>query len=141
MKAKIWINSLIGAILSLLGFGSFGCGMYACPYGDLTVDGAVLDENGKPLPHIQVVRRSGWRDDAGTQYWEPYADTLYTSDEGQFHRYVQGDFPHEYHMLIANDTNSTYQSDSVMVKVEYKGGHSWYRGKAYITNVFLLKKK
>ena len=141
MKTKIWINSLIGAILSLLGIGTFSCGMYACPYADLTLDGAVMDEKGKPLPGIQVVHRYGWGDGAGTQYWQPHADTLYTNDEGQFHRYVQRDFPNEYHMVIANDLTGKYESDSIFSKVTYAGGHGWYRGKAYITNVFLLKKK
>ena len=141
MKTKIWINTLIGAILGLLGIGTFGCGMYACPYADLTLDGAVMDENGKPLPGAQIVHRFGWRDGAGTQYWEPYADTLYTNDEGQYHSYTHGDFPREYHMLIANDLTGTYESDSAFSKVTYAGGHGWYRGKAYITTVFILKKK
>ena len=140
-KAKIWMNTLIGAVLGLLGFGSFSCGMYACPYADLTIDGAVMDEHGKPVPGAQVVHRSGWNDGAGTRYWQEYADTLYADDEGQFHHYVQGDFPRECHMIIANDLTGKYESDSVFSKVTYAGGHGWYKGKAFITNVFILKEK
>ncbi len=140
-KAKIWMNTLIGAVLSLLGFGTFSCGMYACPYADLTIDGAAMDDHGKPLPEIQIVHRSGWKDGSGHTSWHEYADTLYTNSEGQYHAYKQGDFPMECHMLIAHDLTGKYESDSVYSRVTYAGGHGWYKGKAYITSVFILKEK
>ena len=84
MKTKVrnWFNVFLGAVLGLMGFGCFSCGMYGVPTYNLTVEGEVTDENEKPLPKMQVINRKG-----SEGYWlEDYADTLYTNTKGKYYK-------------------------------------------------------
>ena len=143
MKTKIRtrFNVWMTAILALMGFGSFGCGMYGVPSGDLTFEGKVTNEEQEALEGIQVVRCGGWKDDIPQQYWEQYADTLYTNSSGEFYRELKGDFPLEYQKITVTDPSGTYESQDTIVTVRYKGGHGWYEGRANLKLNFTLKKK
>lgn len=145
MKAKMrtWINLLLGAVLGFLGFGCREniVAMYGTPSGEITIKGKVVNEAQEPLPHMQVVRRGGWIDDIGTRYWESYSDTIYTDDEGQYFKHIDGNFPLENQRLIVNDPSGTYRSDSIDTTVSYSGGNGWYKGKAELNVDFVLKKK
>ena len=144
MKTKMrkWFDVLLGAILGMFGLGCFSCGMYGVPTSDFIFEGQVTDENKKPLPRIQVVRRSGWGDDANNRHWSEFADTLYTDANGNFYEYLgDNEYPGKIHKVIVNDTSGVYQSDSTIATVEYSGGHGWYKGKADLKLDFKLKKK
>lgn len=146
MKAKCLkgINTVLVFVLGLLGFS--GCewmrAKYGVPTGDLDFEGQVLNEENQELPNIQIVARQGWKDGAGTMYWQQYADTLYTDSTGHFYRFYEGIFPLEYHQIIANDTSGIYASDTIDTTVSYSGGHgAWYEGEATLNVSFILKKQ
>ena len=141
-KLRIWINTMIGVILGLFGIGCFSCGMYGVPTGDLAFRCNVADEANKPLKGKQVVRYGGWKDGAGTMYWNYWADTLYTDAEGNAYHLYKGRDPMTLHKVIVNDTTGEYQSDSAIYEVKYKGGHgAWNKGKAVLETKFTLRKK
>ena len=135
----------MGAVLGLLGYG---CKeeqvrtMYGVPSGDLTFESQVTNEANDPLEGIQVIRYGGWKDSAGTMFWEEWADTLYTNADGKVHKEYTGDIPVTLHKVIVNDTSGKYQSDSVIAEVTYKDGEgAWYSGKATLKTDFVLKNK
>ena len=141
-KLRIWVNSLIGIILGLFGISCSSCVMYGVPTGDLAFKCNVSNEANEPLKGMQVVRRGGWKDDAGTMYWKHWADTLYTDEEGNVYQLRKGEHPLTLHKVIVNDTTGEYQSDSTITEVKYKGGDlSWYEGKATLETNFTLHKK
>ena len=140
-KIKTWINLLMTTVLGLLGFGTFSCGMYGVPAGDLTFEGQVTNNKKEELKGIQIVRFGGWGDANPEMHWEDYADTLYTNDEGRFYRYYENIFPLEYHRIIATDLSGVYESKDTVVTVRYKHGHGWYRGKATLQMNLELKEK
>ena len=143
MKTKVrnWFNVFLGAVLGLMGFGCFSCGKYGVPTSDFIFEGQVTDENKKPLPKMQVVRRGAWDDESNTRHWGELADTLYTDANGKFYEYLDDEFPINIHKVIVNDTSGVYQSDSTIATVEYSGGRRWYKGKADLKLDFVLKKK
>lgn len=131
---------LMSAVLGLLGFGSFSCGMYGVPSAHLTLDGCVKNENDEPLKDIQIVIARGWIGDDTFAYVKEWTDTIYTDSEGKYYKYSNKDDPTNKVRIIANDTTGFYASDSIDASITYKGGHQWYRGKASITRNFILKK-
>ena len=146
MKTKCLksLNAILVFLLGLLGFS--GCESprveYGVPHADLDIEGQVTDEEEEALPNIQIVARHGWKDDAGTLYWQNYADTFYTDLTGHFYRYYEDIFPMEYHRIIANDTSGVYVSDSIDAAVSFSGGdRHWYKGHATINVTFTLKMK
>ena len=144
MKAKVrtWINVLLTAILGLFGYGCIIRAEYGTPMADFTLEGTVSNEQGEPLPNIQVVQRGGYKDGAGTIYWQEWPDTLYTNAEGKYYRHYGGDFPLEYRKVVVNDTSGVYASDSIDTAVTYSGGdHRWYHGQGTLSADFVLKKK
>lgn len=116
MKTKVrnWFNVFLGAVLGLMGFGCFSCGMYGVPTYNLTVEGEVTDENEKPLPKMQVINRKG-----SEGYWlEDSADTLYTNAQGKYYKKKIEYHPPMLHQVIVNDPSGVYQSDTVVAEEE-----------------------
>ncbi len=144
-KLKIWMNVLLGAFVGMLGYGcddSSRSGMYGTPTGDLVFKSHVSNEANESLEGVQVVQQGGWKDGAGTMYWERWADTLYTDAEGNVYKLYQGDIPLPYHKVIVNDTTGEYQSDSIITEVKYTGGDgSWNSGRATLDVNFTLSPK
>lgn len=146
MKTKILnrFNAILAFLIGLLGFT--GCERFIrCEYGvptaDFTLEGQVTNDEEEPLQNIQIVSQRGWKDGAGTQYWEEYSDTLYTDSVGRFYRSYR-DMPYEYYRIIANDTAHVYASDTIEATVSYSGrSGTWYEGQATLTADFVLKKK
>jgi len=145
MKAKLntWMNVLLGALLSLLGYScSWMPVEYGVPMGDLTYEGTVTNDAQEPLPDIQILHRAGWKDGEGTSYWWEGADTLRTGSDGRFYKLYEGFGPMKYHMTIAHDPSGTYASDSVLSEVTYSGGKgAWDQGEATLDVKIILRKK
>ena len=142
IKMRTWFNILLGAILGFMGFGCERSVKYGTPTANLIFEGEVTNEEKAPLANMQIVHRGGWKDGEGTQYWEDYADTIYTNAEGKYNRAYEGIFPLGFYKVIVNDTASVYKSDSTVTSVSYSGGDGeWYNGKAYLKVDFTLKKK
>ena len=138
MRTKLlhWMNVLIGAVLGMMGYGLSGCAeKYGVPMTDFVISGQVKNEDKEALKDIQIVIKRGWADGAGTTYWTPDVDTLYTDVSGTFFRYYSDDLPVENHRVIANDTAGVYASDSVDSTLPYAGG------KGTLTVDLVLKKK
>lgn len=143
MKAKVskWFNAFFSFLIGFLGFSCTGrVLMYGVPAADFTLDGEVCNEDKEPLDNIQIVWIKGWKDGEGTMYWDNWHDTIYTNVDGKYYRNVIGDFPLEYHKIIANDTSGVYASDTIDTSVSYSGGDgNWYFGEAHLTADFVLK--
>lgn len=140
-KARTWFNLLMTTVLGLLGFGTFSCGMYGVPSGDLAFEGQVVNEKQEPLKGIRIVRAGGWGTPSSEMVWEDWPDTLYTNDEGRFSRFYAGTFPLEYQMVTATDPSGVYESSDIVLYVQYKGGHGWYHGKANLNISLVMKEK
>ena len=141
IKMRTWFNILLGAILGFMGFGCERSVKYGTPTANLIFEGEVTNEEKAPLANMQIVHRGGWKDGEGTQYWEDYADTIYTNAEGKYNRAYEGIFPLGFYKVIVNDTAGVYKSDSTVTSVSYSGGDGeWYNGKANLKVDFTLKK-
>lgn len=143
MKANMykWINMFLGVILSLLGYS---CRdhmlMYGTPTAEFDLKGQVTNEAKQPLPNMQIVHTTGYKDGAGNMYWSEYPDTLFTDAEGKFYRLYHNTMRE--HMLIASDPARVYASDTVVATVTYTGGDgAWYDGHADLNVDFVLKEK
>ena len=143
MKAKVnkWFNAFFSFLIGFLGFSCTGGAlMYGVPSADFTLDGEVCNEDKEPLENIQIVWIKGWKDSEGTMHWDNWHDTIYTNAAGKYYRNVMGEFPLEYHKIIANDTSGVYASDTIDTSVSYAGGDgNWYSGEAHLTADFVLK--
>ena len=147
MKVKFInkVNSLIGLLISVLGFGTISCGKkygvepvvaeYGVPYATIEATGTVTDEEKKPIENIRVTVS------AQGVYSEAYSDK-----EGAYQTTDNGAFPVEYVDVIATDTAGIYQADTVRVKMEYDDSNvnsndHWNEGVGSVKQDFQLKKK
>lgn len=156
MKLHIanWIDSIIGCLLSLLGFTAVSCDTntigwgrceYGTPHADYKVIGSVTDEAKNPLKNIQVVTEKVFPGDAPVQ-----RDTVYTDDKGDFAVIDNNTFPRDHSVnVIFNDidgeSNGGYFESQTIEKVTYKktkkGDSHWYDGSFTATVNSTLKKK
>ena len=148
-------------LLALLGISS--CGeinneddpfnqllMYGTPSAQYSVKGKVTDEKGEAIQGLQVILGKRYYDDSSVIWDQHYfpIDTL-TTDSNGVYQYDSGTvFPIENLQIDVNDIDGTagggeFNSATTVVKnIEYKGGSSWYLGKADIkVPTFKLKKK
>ena len=101
---KVWVKSLIGSLLALLGFQScdpstifdgpdmYGPGPveYGCPTAVFKFKGEVTDEQGKPVPGIRIaVFPNGEKD----EYDYSFRDTLFTGTDGKVDTVLTYDWP------------------------------------------------
>ena len=148
-------------LLTLLGIGSCsevnneddpfkGLLMYGTPTAQYSVKGKVTDEKGKAIQGLQIILGKRYYDDSSVIWDQHYfpIDTL-TTDSNGVYQYDSGTvFPVENLQVDVNDIDGTagggeFNSATTVVKnIEYKGGSSWYLGKAVIeVPTFKLKKK
>lgn len=140
-KVTKWLNGILSFLIGLLGFS---CTLHALEYGvpsaDFTLDGEVCNEDKEPLENIQIVWKKGSKDGEGTMHWKNWHDTLYTNVDGKYYLNIPGDFPFEFHQVIASDTSGVYASDTINTSVAYSGGDGhWYYGEGHLRADFVLK--
>ena len=103
---KVWVKSLIGSLLALLGFRScdpatiieqpdmygpgpdiFGPVEYGCPTAAFKFLGEAVNEKGEPVPGIRIRVLPRGENDS----WD--IDTLYTGADGKAEKILKYDFP------------------------------------------------
>lgn len=75
-------NKMLAGLLTLLGFSVVSCNTteeYGCPYADYKIKGKVVDEEGSPIPGIQVITPDPWN-----EYGYLQADTVISNNSGEF---------------------------------------------------------
>ena len=137
------VNALLGAVLVLLGCNSCSgdgtdegeADLYGCPYANYRVEGAVLDEEGKPLKDMRVV--SKWFDDD----YLCKTDTVYTQADGSF-KVEEQTYERDSLRIVVEDLKGVYAPDSTKVELlltEQRKG--WCIGTFVGEAHFKLKKK
>ena len=123
-------------LLSLLGFSFVVTSCYGAPYAELSAEGRVTDEAGKPLQGIRV-----------SLHHREYGPYTFTDADGRFafqdgERWTDVDFFYEDVDGILN--GGEYAPDSTMkvktVQIE-NGDGRWDLGKFEATDQKVLKKK
>lgn len=146
MNHRISISSLFSrvcaALLALLGFSCSDKNevMYGTPVGSFEVKGAVINEEGNPIPDAEI-RVAEPDEDSGIIS----AATTETNNEGSYS--VSGQtFPQTSLKVVCIPEGNDYKADSITVPVKYvedkdhkKDG--WYEGHATLTADFTLEKK
>ena len=136
------IGSIFSAIIAMLGFSSCEAEyMYGTPNGDFRVSGLVTDEEGAPVNKARViVRPYGFGD--GHYFLNDYeCDTLSTDIAGKYRGELKRRSPSKKIVIVCEDPQGGYQTDSVEVNPKYEGGdHDWYMGAATAEVNFKLKK-
>lgn len=140
-------NKILAGLLSLLGFSLAACDKmgsaeYGTPHADYEIKGKVVNNQGTPIPDIQVevsdsIPESGWM----------YKDTIYTDANGEFH-WKRGDFPRMTFQLISRDIDEEKNGGQFVPKTtfvsfrnaDYRGGDTWYEGKATLETEITLDK-
>ncbi|MBR1563734.1 MAG: radical SAM-associated putative lipoprotein [Paludibacteraceae bacterium] len=125
------INRLLSFFLSLLGFTAVMtcCNAYGPPIDDyghehdnLDVSGVVTNNDGEPLPNIQIVVKKD-----NNVLSVVYTDDGYSSETGYYNEAALGHysaFIRDYNcedsvMVVASDTTDVYLSDSVKVESKW----------------------
>ncbi len=143
MKQKITtiVGAVMSAIVAILGFSSCEAEyMYGTPHGDFRVSGLVTDEEGAPVNKARIiVRPYGFGN--GEFFLHDYeCDTLVTDIAGKYRGEISG-VPSKKVVIVCEDPQGGYQTDSVEVKPKYENGdHDWYEGAATAEVNFKLKK-
>ncbi|NMB36594.1 MAG: hypothetical protein GX993_00955 [Bacteroidales bacterium] len=152
MKRKLTFrkSNLIAKIFALI-FPSIiltGCpAMYGAPHASYSASGSVTDEAGKRLKGIQVSVGGHYYTDSLGQEQIHFSDSTLTNLQGEYH--IDLTYDHLMEMIVvAEDIDGEkgggeYQSDTLVIKdFKYKGGSTWYLGRADVKGVnFRLKKK
>lgn len=159
---KIWVKSLIGSLLALLGFQScdpstifegpdmYGPGPveYGCPTAVFKFKGEATDEQGKPVPGIRIaVFPNGEKD----EYDYSFCDTLFTGTDGKVDTVLMYDWPEYKDMAVKFEDvdgaeNGSFESkvlkgDALTIEQTQKGDGRWYEGEFTITAKAVLEKK
>ena len=153
MKQKVkntW-TLILGAILSLLGFGGceelvhFGAAEYGCPHADYKIVGEVTGE-GKPIKGIRVALLVGPYND--NQYYG--IDTLYIDSSGKIEKDLPAEtLDHERFSIKLEDVdgpeNGSWQTktlgkNELVFKQTKEGDGKWYQGVYTVTANAELKK-
>ncbi len=147
-------TGLFSLLLGLLGAGTSGCitpCMYGSPSADYSVKGKVIDENGKPIPGLQVVLAHRYDNTDAVIYDENYLpiDTLQTGTDGIYRLETQTGFPIsklqvDVHDIDGEANGGAFNDAALVIRdIDYSGGDkNWYAGYAEI-NIpdIILKKK
>lgn len=159
---KVWVKSLIGSLLALLGFQScdpstifegpdmYGPGPveYGCPTAVFKFKGEATDEQGKPVPGIRIaVFPNGEKD----EYDYSFRDTLFTGTDGKVDTVLMYDWPEYKDMAVKFEDvdgaeNGSFESkvlkgDALTIEQTQKGDGRWYEGEFTITAKAVLEKK
>lgn len=156
---KVWVKSLIGSLLALLGFQScdpFGIYNiadmygpesveYGCPTAVFKFKGEAADDQGNPVPGIRVVVfPNGEKDEYS------WRDTLYTGTDGKVDTVLTYSWPGAEGTLVKFEDVDGPENGSFIakeltgeaVKIEKTGDGdgNWYQGEFTITAKAVLKK-
>lgn len=140
------VNSIIGLLLSILGFVAASCDTldeygtpaaeYGAPYATYKVSGTVSDETSEPISGIEVVL-------AGE--YDGISDTAYTDDEGAYELSIEStssdEIPLSFNDVDGVDNGYFEDVDTVanFSDVEFTGGESWYKGEGEVVFDIELK--
>lgn len=140
-KITSLLTSLCSVMLSFLGFSCSSQEkelpvMYGCAMGDFEIKGAVTTTEGKTVENAEV--RVTYPDESSGLF---SIDTKKTDKEGNY--YIMGGSisPTDELKVVCIPDDPTLEADSVNVKMNYRGGEGWYRGKAEATVNLKLKTK
>lgn len=146
MKQKLTaiVGPVISSILAMLGFSSCSdveADMYGTPHADFKVSGLVTDDEDTPIDKARVIIRPYGHMD-GQYFLDEYqCDTLTTDIAGKYKGQITNIFPSDKIVIVCEDPQGGYQTDSVEVKPKYeKGGKKWFVGVATAEANFKLKK-
>lgn len=137
-------------LLALVGISMTGCVcMYGSPTADWAVKGKVIDENGQPVPGLQVALGNRMDNEPGVIYDENYwpLDTLQTGPDGVY-QVVSSGFPLSKLQIdvkdIDGEANGGEFYDATLVISDFKfeeGKGPWYSGHADIQVPDIVVKK
>ena len=156
---KVWVKSLIGSLLALLGFQScdpstifegpdmYGPGPveYGCPTAVFKFKGEATDEQGKPVPGIRIAVFPNSEED---QYYP--RDTMFTGTDGKVDSVLTYNWPEIEGIVVKFEDVDGAENGSFKTK-ELKGkavtieqtqeGGRWFKGEFTITAKAVLEKK
>lgn len=134
-------TSFFATLLALVGLGTPGCfvEMYGSPYATWSVKGKVTDNEGKPIPGLQVVLGNRYENSADVIYDENYRplDTLETGQDGTYQLESNG-FPInllqvDVHDIDGPENGGEFEDASLVIRdINYEGGKGWNSGHADI---------
>lgn len=157
---KVWVKSLIGSLLALLGFQScdpstifdgpnmYGPGPaeYGCPTAVFKFKGEASDELGNPIPGIRIAVLP-----RGEEYEYAERDTLFTGTDGKVDTVLTYNWPDSESIVVKfedvdGDENGSFKAkelkgDALMIEKTGEGSGNWYEGEFTITAKAILEKK
>lgn len=157
---KVWVKSLIGSLLALLGFQScdpstifegpdmYGPGPveYGCPTAVFKFKGEASDELGNPIPGIRIAVFPNSEED---QYYP--RDTMFTGTDGKVDSVLTYDWPGIEGIVVKfedvdGEENGSFKTKelkgkAVTIEQTQKGDGRWYEGEFTITAKAVLEKK
>ena len=157
---KVWVKSLIGSLLALLGFQScdpstifegpdmYGPGPveYGCPTAVFKFKGEAADEQGNPIPGIRIAVFPNSEED---QYYP--RDTMFTGTDGKVDSVLTYDWPGIEGIVVKFEDvdgaeNGSFKTKelkgkAVTIEQTQKGDGRWYEGEFTITAKAVLEKK
>lgn len=153
---KVWVKSLIGTILALLGFHSCDPSTkwedrpaeYGAPYVVYKINGEATDQEGNPIEGIRMIVKPNGSD---SSIWE--TDTLYTGADGKVAKTIRNyDSLKPDKMLVSVDDvdgeehgsfeSKTLDTDALSIERTGESESSWDWGGEYtITAKAVLEKK
>ncbi|MCR5361476.1 MAG: radical SAM-associated putative lipoprotein [Bacteroidales bacterium] len=138
------INIMLGAVLSMLGWS--GCDevfnsedLYGCPYSYYQLEGAVLDDEEKPVGNIRVATK--WIFSADDNFSK--TDTTFTDADGRYIFFTQDGYSDSVHIVVDDPQHGTFAPDSADIRLIHTGLHSdesWCSGTYVGKADFKLKK-
>lgn len=157
---KVWVKSLIGSLLALLGFQScdpsttfdgpnmYGPGPveYGCPTAVFKFKGEASDEHGNPIQGIRIaVLPRGEQDEYAER------DTLFTGTDGKVDTVLTYTWPDSESIVVKFEDvdgagNGSFKAkelkgDALTIEKTGEGSGSWYEGEFTITAKAILEKK
>ena len=143
-------NWILAGLLSLLGFSVTSCGAtdeYGSPYAEYELKGKVTDMNGDPIQGIEINYGGIYNNVLSPSYISEIYKSPQTQKDGSYDIKFE-DSPMGIVRIIAKDIdgpeNGSFETDSIDVKIEgFKGGKSWFHGKAEVNipDIKLKRKK
>lgn len=132
IKGTNWALSGLMALIGFSGCEKFGAVEYGVPHADYEFSGKVTNEQGEPIPDIQVKIHEKMENK-----FSHGLDSTRTDANGKY-KMSFSNFPTKEYHLIATDKdgkeNGSYLSDTTRVEITnddfYKKGKDWYNGTA-----------
>ena len=142
---RIFNGVMFGALI-LLGFAycdenSMGAGSENCTsYAKYEFRGKVLGESRQVVPDARILVKHIASPADGSYGYAVLSDTVYTKENGEY-LYQNTITGYQDFRIICEDLTGVYQTDSVDIKMNPKGGNGRYEGKDNREVVFKLKKR